>query len=454
MPEGTAVDGDVYLVPSKSVAFLYDITYLDKNGKRQSRQEIYDEIFRMIARARKLIVIDMFLINSFQGVVAEHHRDLCPELINSLIDKKTKNPAVVIYVITDPMNIGYGGMKVEGFARLEMSGVKVIYTNLDRLRDSNIFYSGFWRVFFQWAGNSSNGGILPNLLTDASQKITIRSLMRILNFKANHRKAVIADAPGDKISVLVTSGNASDASSAHVNFAVKIDDHIWRDALKSEQGIAKFSGVEIPAYTEKVNDKEGGVSVKYITESAIAKNVEKELDKSGEKDSIAISQFYFSDRDIVEALIRAANRGAKIRLILDPNKDAFGRKTNGNPNKPVAAELLKKCGNKIQIRWYDTHGEQMHGKMMAIEGPGRYVLIQGSANYTRRNLRDLNLEADTYVSSGKPEAYYTKAMDFFDTAWENKNGMNCTVGYEKFKNESSLAYFMYRVEEFTGFNMY
>jgi hypothetical protein len=47
--------------------------------------------------------------------------------------------------------------------------------------------------------------------------------------------------------------------------------------------------------------------------------------------------FYFLDRCIVKAFTGAIQRGAQVRLLLDANRDAFGREKNGIPNREVAA---------------------------------------------------------------------------------------------------------------------
>lgn len=67
--------------------------------------------------------------------------------------------------------------------------------------------------------------------------------------------------------------------------------------------------------------------------------------------------FYFSDRDIINALTNAADRGVNIKILMDPNKDAFGRTKDGTPNRQVASELHK---HGIKIRWCNTYGEQCH----------------------------------------------------------------------------------------------
>lgn len=453
MPAGTRYEGAGCFLPEKSVKFFYDLTYMDKNNKRVCEQEIFDEFYRMVAGAKKIIVADIFLINPFQGPVAETQRPLFSEFISAMLKKKKENPEIKIYVITDPINIVYGGLASPELESLKAAGIEVAFTDLDKLRDSNYLYSGFWRLLFKWAGNSDKGGIVPNPLSNRKEGISIRSVLRVLNFKANHRKVLITDS-GENLSALVMTGNISDASSAHVNFAVRVDGCAALQALESERGVAAFSGMAIPEFGTKPTENTGDVEVRYITESKIASAVEKALNEADDKTSIRISQFFFSDRSIVKSLIKAVNRGAKVRLILDPNKDAFGRVTNGNPNRPVAAELLKKTKGKIEIRWYDTHGEQMHGKMLLLENPAGYLMIQGSGNYTRRNIRDYNLEADTWLFCKRQTAYYTKAANLFETAWANNEGRNCTVDYAKYRNENPLYYIMYRLEEGSGWCTY
>ena len=94
--------------------------------------------------------------------------------------------------------------------------------------------------------------------------------------------------------------------------------------------------------------------------------------------------FYLSERKIVKGLIAAHERGVKLRILLDPNKDAFGREKNGIPNRQVASELHK-AG--IPVRWCNTQGEQCHNKILMKYGAQQSEMILGSANFTARNLK-------------------------------------------------------------------
>ncbi|MFB4162870.1 phospholipase D-like domain-containing protein [Alteribacillus sp. JSM 102045] len=73
--------------------------------------------------------------------------------------------------------------------------------------------------------------------------------------------------------------------------------------------------------------------------------------------NIHLAILYLSDTKIIKALLRAHNRGAKIRIIFDQNMEAFGQRKNGIPNKPVAYELMKSKKKDLDVRWYETKGE-------------------------------------------------------------------------------------------------
>lgn len=49
--------------------------------------------------------------------------------------------------------------------------------------------------------------------------------------------------------------------------------------------------------------------------------------------------FYLADRKVIDSLVAASNRGAEIKMILDPNQNAFGQEKIGLPNRPVEEEL-------------------------------------------------------------------------------------------------------------------
>ncbi|MBP6881200.1 MAG: phospholipase [Candidatus Pacebacteria bacterium] len=460
LPQGVNMEGTLYTVQEKAVTFLADRTYVDETEVRHSEQEIFDEVLRMVEQADSYILIDMFLFNDFLGTATTSYRQLSSELITALIKKKNEQPNMVIQVITDPLNTIYGGMTESQFSALEEVGVPVVYTDLTKLRDSNPLYSAWWRAFLRWVPFGVLGDVLPNALDARKQDIGIDSYFTLLNFKANHRKLIVADfkdADGEReMSVLVTSGNPHDGSSAHTNTAVKVDAKLWRDAVASERGVFAFSDVEfveVPEVAEEEISEESALQVQLLTERAIKKAIISELSTLSAGDTFDMAMFYISDRDVVGAIEEAAQRGVVIRMILDPNKDAFGRQKGGVPNRQVADELLGASSN-ITVRWCDTHGEQCHTKLLIFNKGNDTTVIQGSANMTRRNLNNLNLETDVLVRGGKETEFAKEVQAYFDTTWSNEEGKQYTTDYKAYEDARFKKVILYRFGEFTGISSY
>jgi len=458
LPAGTSFEGEVHRVPSSSVAFFADHTYVDEKGARHSQQRIFDEVIRMIAGARRYILLDMFLYNPFQGSSPELTRALSEELTVALLQKKKDIPDITIVLITDPLNEVYGGDNSEQFERLRSAGITVVTTDLTALRDSNPLYSGFWRTVVKWFGNSPSAGTMPHPFQAGGEKVSLRSWLALLNFKANHRKLIIADevtARGHKLATLITSANPHDGSSAHGNIAIKVSDALHADALMTESAVGTLSGTVVPMPPRDFvpKDESGPVEVSLLTEGAIKRRLTSSIAAAAANDTIDIAMFYLSDRDIVNALVSAVFRQVKVRLVLDPNKDAFGHKKNGVPNRPVAAEMIGR-NDTVSIRWCDTHGEQCHAKLVLIHTKSGYEMFGGSANLTRRNIGDYNLETNVVVRSAEKIRAIADAYDYFETIWGNQGGKIYTADYDAYRDEAFHKKAMYRLMEMTGMSSF
>lgn len=439
--------------PATGVELLVDYTFVDENGERRSEQRIFDEIFALIAQAEHFVLLDMFLYNGFLGATGPGGRPLSRELTDLLLRRRAENPKLAVYVITDPINTVYGGRVSHDFERLRAAGVVVTETRLGPLRDSNPLYSAFWRLFLQPFGNSENGDLLPNPFGEG--RVSLRSYLRLFNFKANHRKVLVADHGGELVGV-VTSANPHDGSSAHSNVAVRFQGPAAADLLESEAAVLAFSGgppLVLPApLPANPGPGSSGLTVQVVTEGKILDSVLETVNGAAPGDSLQLAMFYLSERRVIRALLAARRRGVEVRVILDPNKDAFGRRKDGVPNRPVAAELHR-AG--IPVRWYDTHGEQCHVKLVLhTSRDSRASLIQGSANLTRRNLRDLNLETSLVVRGPATAPVFADAGRYFSLAWENPPQRQLTVEYEKYADERTVKYLQYRVMEATGLSTF
>jgi len=454
LPHNVNYLGEQYRLDSSRINFLYDLTYLSKHGKIVHEQNIFDALFHYIDQAEKYILIDMFLFNSYKAKNDTVFRDLSRELTDKLIERKKQIPGIYVDFITDPINTVYDGGISKEIERLKSSGIHVITSNLRKLRDSNIIYSPIWRTCIQWFGNSNRAGTIKHPFSTADGKVTLRSYLSLMNFKANHRKVFVADNHGEMIS-LITSANPHGGSSAHSNVALSVKGDVWQSIYAAEQAVARMSGASLSNYNNTSNKilSDTDATIKILSEYQIKKALIEEINDAESASIIRIAQFYLSDRDIIKYLLSASDRGVDIKIILDPNKDAFGYEKNGIPNRQVAHELVSKTKERIKIRWYDTHGEQFHSKLfLSARGP-RFSVIVGSANLTRRNLDNYNLELDIKVVVQKKSQLAQEIMRYFDRLWNNENGL-FTVDYEHYKEDSSLKTFLYRIQEGFGLSTF
>lgn len=456
-PQRAAVDVDFY----------EDRSWLDNQGNRQLSQAIFDEILSMIRQSSKLILVDMFLFNDWQGPTPETHRALASELTDALVVQKQQNPDLRVIVISDPINTVYSGTRSAHFDAMTDAGIEVVLTRLTELQDSNPTWSGIWRLLIRPLGNGP-GDWLPNPFGEG--RVSIRSYLALLNFKANHRKLLVTDSASGSLRALVSSANPHDGSSAHRNIALSFAGEAVMDLLRSESALLTMSGAnEQAAALEKfivdhasppgaVPDGQkhnADASIQILSESRIRDALLTSIDAAQADDSVSMVMFYLSDRKIVSALKAAQRRGATVRVLLDNNKDAFGRSKNGVPNKPVAVELF---AEGIDVRWCATQGEQCHAKWLHVStaagDSSSDVFYVGSANFTRRNLADLNLETDVRIESVPDHPIAVKMRGFFEDQWNNTDGFTYSHDYEKFAEDSLWLTMQYRFMESTGLSTF
>ncbi|MGJ0845325.1 phospholipase D family protein [Tissierella praeacuta] len=436
---------------AQNIEFLYDLTY-KKDGNPVKEQRIFKEQLKLIEEAEKFIIADMFLFNDdYNRKFKVEYPNISEQLTDALIKKKKNNPNIKIIFITDEINNFYGVYESPYIKRLKDNNIDVIITNLEKLRDSNPIYSGIWRSLIKWFGTSGKGW-LPNSFRPDSSKVTLRGYLKLLNFKANHRKVIISEKYA-----IVSSMNPHDASGYHSNIGFKMNGDIILDLISSELEIAKLSGYK-GEYEFKISpnlnvEEINSTTIALITESKIRDNLIKEIKNTKKGNKIMIGMFYLSHRNIIKELIDADERGVDVKIILDPNKDAFGIEKNGIPNRQVAYEMKKKSNNSIDIKWYDTYGEQYHSKIVIIEKENQVVVIGGSANLTRRNLDDYNLETNVMVKTLKDTKLYEDIKGYFNRIWTNEDG-NYTIEYENYREDSFMKTLIYRFQEWSGLSTF
>ena len=454
LPEELNYRSAMYSLPEEYVDVVYDLRWVDSSGTLHHEQRIFDTLFRLIEGAERYILVDMFLFNSYGGKDSKVHRQLSTELVELLVKKKKTVPGIAIDFITDPINTVYGGSASREIQQLEQAGVNVIITRLEDLRDSNFFYSAFWRMFVQWFGNSEAGGWLVHPFSPEADKVTLRSYLRLLNFKANHRKIAVVDS-GNEMATMVSSANPHGGSSLHSNIALVVRGPIWISVYETEAAIAEMSGGRLSDFSVPPvhPSPQGSAGVRILTELQIKIALLGSIEAASSGDVIRIAQFYLGDRDIIDALIDAAGQGVEVQLVLDPNKDAFGYEKNGIPNRQAGHELVRRSAQAIELRWYDTHGEQFHTKLFMHESGGTMRVILGSANLTRRNLDNFNLELDIELTLDAQSETALALVNYFKRIWNNNEGL-FTLNKEAFADDSRLKRVLYRIQERFGLSTF
>jgi phosphatidylserine/phosphatidylglycerophosphate/cardiolipin synthase-like enzyme len=224
--------------------------------------------------------------------------------------------------------------------------------------------------------------------------------------------------------------------------------------------VARFSGWRGHIYADSIDTPNAppneSVQLRFLTEQAIETHLIEHISATRRDDGIDIATFYLADRDVITELLAAANRGVRVRLILDSNRDAFGRQKDGVPNRPVANELVTQSAEAIQVRWFRTRGEQFHTKLALIKRGEEWTASLGSANLTRRNLDAYNLEANVAVTMHADATLAGQMGGYFERLWNNEGppGTEYTAPFGAFRDEDATDYWRYRLMESTGLSTF
>lgn len=478
LPQGLDFSGPPRTVDE--VRLLRDLTWLDAAGEQQLDHEIFDAMLDLVAAAERLLVVDMFLFNDFAGDVEGGHRPLSAEFTEAVLARMRAAPELQVVFITDPFNTFYGSMRSPYLEDLEAAGARVVFTDLNALPDSNPAWSGFWRLCCRWLSTPSpDRGWLPNPIAD-DPKVALRSLLRVLNFKANHRKTLVAHT-GAGWKGLVTSANIHDASSRHSNVALLFSGLAVLDLLQTERAILAFSGAPEVFPAEPDNSvsaprNDGGDSttvpglgdvaaagmtasdngkrdafISVLSEAAIRERALTLIRTAEPGAKLSLAMFYLAHTATIDALKAAQARGVQVRVLLDPNRDAFGREKGGVPNRQTAWRL-DRAG--IPVRWCNTRGEQCHSKLLLRSQANAVDLLLGSANFTRRNLDNFNPETSVHLHGSPDVGALQDAQALFDRLWHNEVGRIYSLSYGAHADHSRLRLWRARFMEWSGLSSF
>jgi len=120
--------------------------------------------------------------------------------------------------------------------------------------------------------------------------------------------------------------------------------------------------------------------------------------------SIDLEIYLLTDRDVINALETAVNRGVTVRVMMEPNPCCA---QNNAMQRSVYAELQEA---RVQMQWTSPAFRLTHAKMMIVDGDTAFVMSQ---NLTKSSFL-YNREADV-VSHDVVDVGATQAI--FDADW-------------------------------------
>jgi hypothetical protein len=412
LPPGSHIVSQTARLSDADVKFLYESPQHQDSVQRQESSHRHDppaEDLAAVDHAEQLIVIDRSPVS--------------PELARHLLTRKRQRPNLKIVVVTDPGDQAFGGSAPSTLASLEEAGVIVARVRLDRLRDSNPLYSGLWRLVFGWWSDPFD---------ESPGELTLSAWSRMRNFKADQRQLVVADdGAGGWIASMEPSGAAG----------LVLHGSLARAMIAGELQIAAWSTEDdrLPSSPRMEGRGVGSIDARFLTEGAIEGALLEAMSAAANGDQICMAVQNLSDRRLIAAMSRAVARGAHVQVLLAGNP---------MPNQAVAGELLAEAGGRIEVRWYPAGYAVPHSGLLLVRHGADVWMNLGSADFTRRNLGDLNLEAAVELRMPVRSAPARAATEYFAEQWLG------ATAEAQFAQGSVAAYWRYRFAEATGLSSF
>jgi hypothetical protein len=401
LPPGTHIASQVARLSEADVDFMY---------ATPRHPDVLAQEMSAIDHAEQLIVLDRSPVNR--------------ELAQSLLARKRLRPHLKIVLVTDPGNEAFGGTPSQTLASLEEAGIIVARVRLDRLRDSNPLYSGLWRLVFGWWSDPFD---------ETPGHATLPAWSRRQNFKADQRQLVVADdGSGGWTSVVAPAGATA---------GLVLRGSLARPMIAGELDVAAWSADDdrLPSRPPMDGRGVGSIDARFLTEGAIETALLDAIGATGGGDEISIAVQNLSDRRLIAAALRAAARGARLQVLLARNR---------MPNQAVAGELLRDGGGNIEIRWCPAEAAAPLPNLLVVRHRADLWMNLGSANFTRRNLGDLNLESSVELRMPARAAPARAVTGYFSKLWSSASAD------ADFADQSSAAYWRYRFAEATGLSSF
>jgi PLD-like domain len=367
-----------------------------------SHREILAAELAAIDRAEQMIVIDQSPVSR---EVAQH-----------LLMRKRQRPNLKIVLVADPVDEAYGGTPAQYLAELEQIGIIVARVRLNRLRDPNALFSSLWRLSVAWWSDPFD---------EQPGVISLRSLLRRQNFKGDHRQLIVADDGSGGWRSLITG-------PANGDVGLELLGGLARDIAASELQIAAWSTGDdrLPSAPPSLGRGLGSIDARFLTEGAIRSALLDSMAAAGSGDEIGFAVHTQSDRPLINAALRAAARGTRLKILLDAEAAL---------NRAVAGELTRDGAGRIEVHWFSQNEAAVHTTLAIVRRGGELTVFLGAMKFTRPSLEDFNLEAAIELRMPVRAAAARALSEHFAHEW------SIATGYAQYADDSKTGYWRYRL---------
>lgn len=411
-------------------------------------------IHELIAMAEESIVLQMYLFASdghlslvrpCAGAFA--HAEVVADW---LIEKRRRDPGVTIAVLLDtntpddPRRVQRPGELVRH--RLEKAGIAVLNANLfgTRFDRASVFppakaFHRDWRTGgsadwvarqYRWQALHNVEDHRKNLVIDQGAWGAVTSHNLIDAAACWHENMLVVGAPaaGDLWRQVSEALAAALGIPQRITPAQRaaIADLLGRRApageprryrtLPPSPALAGLAPAEVPFRRPLAFHQ---APVRVLASAEIRPRLERAIGRAGSGDEVLVASAYFSDFEVLAALVAAARRGARVRVLVDdiaglPLGPLAGFLVHQLVNRRFLDEARQRQAPGLEVRVHASHGGQlMHLKTVAVRG-AHACLIAGQANMTPNSFDGSWLETDLEIADRRLVDIFA---EHFESLW-------------------------------------
>lgn len=357
------------------------------------RGEIYPDAIAMCEMAKEEILLNIYLFGGFDNFTqGEDYVGIGKSLVDVMARKQAEGVRVRIITPRPGENIerqAYIKSKVKAF-RNKIRG----FLNKPELPPPS--EPGYTPVFYYARENG-----LPTLASNT------KVLGGGASWKLDHSKLLIVDGK----EALIGGMNFAETVASNRDAMTRVAGPVVKELKAIFANVWDYSVQQALANGEEIaGDVQAAKSLATCDDTAIAEHLAARLAEGwspsdiritlsspyrndtrqaivdalgtvGEGDKVSVEMLLMTDKPCIQALIEAHQRGAEVRVILDPNESLYGVNCMGAPNVIAVRRFLEV---DLPVHNYEPEpGQELHMKMMLIQRKdGSAEFAMGSTNWT------------------------------------------------------------------------